>query len=108
MQGVCRQVEVLYFSNPSEWLKDFYCKDCIEEEDVRYSVIIVKSTKSARKNISEFAARTKLRRDRDLGGFEGKMRAEVTSQDQVQEKICQFIWPGVIKKLNRRWNFLEE
>jgi hypothetical protein len=28
VQGVHRPVEVLEFSNPSEWLKDIFCKEC--------------------------------------------------------------------------------
>jgi hypothetical protein len=35
--------------------------------------------------ILEFAARTKLRRDRDFEEFEGKMRVEVTSQKSSSE-----------------------
>jgi len=58
--------------------------------------------------ILELAARTNIKRDRDLEGFKGKMRDEATSQNQVQEKRRQVIWPGVIKKLNGRWNFSEE
>jgi hypothetical protein len=48
-------------------------------------MIIVKSARSVRKNslrIFEFAARTKLRRDRGFEEFEGKTKVEVTSQKE--------------------------
>jgi hypothetical protein len=50
--------------------------------------------------ILEFVSKTKLNRDRDLEGFEGKVRGEVDSQNHVQEKGRQVIWLGFIKKLN--------
>jgi hypothetical protein len=46
--------------------------------------------------ILEFARKTKLRKDRDLEKFRGKMRFEVTSWNQAQETIF-------IENLNRWW-----
>jgi hypothetical protein len=76
------QVEVLDFSNPSEWLKNFVARSAQS-----WRVLIIRDYREGRKEcmqeflrILEFAARIKLRRDRDLEEFKGRTRVEVTSQ----------------------------
>jgi hypothetical protein len=65
---VCRQVEVLDFSNPSEWLKNFVARSA-QSWRVSDNQRLCEGRKECVQEslrILEFAARIKLRRDRDL------------------------------------------
>jgi hypothetical protein len=87
VQGVRRLRRVLDFSNPSEWLKNFCRKECAELELSNNQRLLWKpqGVRAGFLRILEFAARIKLRKDRDLEKFRGKMRFEVTSWNQAQK-----------------------
>jgi hypothetical protein len=87
MQGVHRLRRVLDFSNPSEWLKNFCRKECAKLELSNNQRLLWKPQRvhAGFLRILEFAAKTKLRKDRDLEKFRGKMRVEVTSWKQAQK-----------------------
>jgi hypothetical protein len=56
--------------------------------------------------ILEFAARTKLRRDRDFEEFEGKTRVKSPHRNQAQKEDTSYLARS-IKNLNGRLKFSE-
>jgi hypothetical protein len=57
--------------------------------------------------ILEFAARIKLRRDRDLEISKEGKGSKSPRRNQAQEERYQVIWPGAFKNLNGQLEFLE-
>jgi hypothetical protein len=57
--------------------------------------------------ILEFAARIKLRRDRDLESSKEGRGSKSPRRNQAQEERRQVIWPGVFENLNGRLKFSE-
>ena len=87
MHGVRRLRRVLDFSNPSEWLKNFCRKECTKLEWSNNQRLLWKPKRghAGFLRILKFAMKTKLRKDRDLEKFKGKMRVEVTSWKQAHK-----------------------